>query len=248
MKNKTTDQLYTRFHFVDEKKRSLEEIRTAIIKFEPAIFELPENTVVPEQFSSYSLWFKDRHRGCRIYYYGYEQHPRYTFFWDETTMFEVSGPDIKNCGRLIRKWVFDKALPADLKAEFDMIDFGKLSEYYEVGNGVQGEFILSWDSIEQFYSSLDLDKKDEVLSLIKTMRKKGFDKMLRVGQSLYTFILSRSRRHGLREDQKSISFSFNFIKTAMEINTGKEKLSFNKIEYNDTIEQLLRALSVEKID
>jgi hypothetical protein len=81
------------------------------------------------------------------------------------------------------------------------------------------------------------------------MRSKGFERTLRAGQSLYTLVLSRSRRHGLRENQNSISFSFDFIKSAMEVRTPiGEKFEFDKIEYNDTVEKLLRTIELENID
>ena len=117
------------------------------------------------------------------------------------------------------------------------------------GNGVEGEFILSWDRIEEFYDELELSRKNEIKGLIKLMRKKGFEKTLRAGQSLYTLVLSRSRRHGLRENQASISFSFTFIESAMEVQTQKgERITFDKIEYNDTIDRFLKTLEQENID
>ncbi|MES2592562.1 MAG: hypothetical protein V4608_11810 [Bacteroidota bacterium] len=249
LQNKTLDELYSKFKFIDEKKRQLDRLRADINKLSPQLATISQNAVVEESFSSYNLWFSDDNRSCRIYYYGYEPNPRYIFKWDDCIIFETSSSDIKRLGTLINKWVVDKAMPSTLKVEFPEIDFGKLAEYYEKGNGIEGEFILSWDNIENFYRELELDKKPEILHLIKQMREKGFERTLRAGQSLYTFILSRSRRHGLRENQDSISFSFNYIKSAMEVQTRKgQKMAFDKIEYNDTIENLLKTIELESID
>jgi len=249
LQNKSLEELYSKFDFIDEKKRQLEKIRTCINESNPHLLTISKNAVTIENFSSYSLWFKNDNRSCRIYYYGYEQNPRYVFKWDDSIIFETSNSDIKRLGSLITKWVFDKAMPSLLKKVFPEIDFGKLAEYYEKGNAIEGEFILSWDNIENFYRELKIDKKSEILQLIKQMRENGFERTLRAGQSLYTLILSRSRRHGLRENQNSISFSFNFIKSAMEVCTRKGvTLEFDKVEYNETIEKLLREIELEPID
>jgi hypothetical protein len=249
MQNKTLDELYAEFDFIDEQKRQLNKLRAEINKVSPQLASISQNEVAEERFSSYSLWFGNDNRKCRIYYYGYEPYPRYVFYWDDSIIFEISGSGIKKTGSLITKWVIDKAMPSSLKDEFPEIDFGKLAEYYEQGKGVEGEYMLSWDNIEAFYRETDLDQKSAILLLIADMREKGFDRTLRAGQSLFTFIVSRSRRHGLRPDQASVSFSFKFIKTAMEVQTPKgEKIGFERIEYNDRIERILRAIEDENID
>jgi hypothetical protein len=249
IQNKTVEELYSQFNFIDQNKRQLEKLRADINESNTQLLAISQNEVAEENFSSFSLWFKHDNRSCRIYYYGYEPNPRYIFNWDDCLIFETSSSDVKRLGELINKWVFNKAVPSTLKKEFPEIEFGKLAEYYEKGNGIEGEFILSWDNIEDFYSEFELDKKNEILRLIKQIRAKGFEKTLRAGQSLYTLVLSRSRRHGLRANQDNISFSFNFIESAMEVRTRKgQKITFDKIEYNDTIENLLKTIELESID
>jgi hypothetical protein len=249
IENKTLDELYSKFNFIDEKKNQLERIRADINKLSSQLTTISRNAVVQESFSTYSLWFINDNRSCRIYYYGYEPNPRYIFQWDDCILFETSSSDLNRLCTLITKWVVDKAMPSTLKVEFPELNFGELAEYYEKGNGIVGEFILSWDIIENFYCEINLDNKNEILQLIKEMREKGFERTLRAGQSLYSLVLSRSRRHGLREDQNSISFSFDFIKSAMEVRTRKgDKFEFDKIVYNDTIEKLLKTIELERID
>lgn len=249
IQNKTIEELYSKFDFINQNKRQLEKLRADINASNTQLLTISQNEVVEENFSSYSLWFKHDNRSCRIYYYGYEPNPRYIFNWDDCLIFETSSSDIKQISSLVKKWVFDKEMPSTLKMQFPEIEFGKLAEYYDKGNGIEGEFILSWDGIEDFYRELELDKKNEILKLIKQFREKGFEKTLRAGQSLYTLVLSRSRRHGLRANQDSVSFSFNFIESAMEVRTRKgQKITFDKIEYNDTIENLLKTIELESID
>jgi len=249
LEGKTIEELYSKFNFIDERKRQLEGIKRDIIKSNPEILDSSVNDIMEENFSTHSLWVKKESRSCSVCYYGYELNPRYLFNWDDSLIFETSSSETDRMGFLIKRWVVDNAMPSTLTCEFPEIKFGKLAQYYEQGNGVEGEYTMSWDSIEQFYNEIGLEKKDEILKLIRRMRSNGFDKTLRAGQSLYTLVLSRSRRHGLKENQNSISFTFNYIKSAMEVSMQNgEKLVFDKIEYTDAINNLLKSLELEPID
>ena len=84
LEGKTVEELYSRFNFIDEKKRKLEGIKAEIIKFYPQLRDCPVKDVIEESFSFYSLWFTQATRSCRIYYYGYEADPRYLFNWEDT--------------------------------------------------------------------------------------------------------------------------------------------------------------------
>lgn len=249
LQNITLEELYSNYTFINQKKRQLEKLRADINESNPLLKNISKSMVTVDNFSSYSLWFIDDNRSCRMYYYGYEPNPRSIFKWDDCTIFETSDLDLKRLGALINKWVFYKTMPSTLREEFPELDFGKLAEYYEKDNGIEGEFILSWNNIENFYQELELEKRQEILKFIKQMRAHGFDKTLRAGQSLYKLILSRSRRHGLRNNQNSISFSFDYIASRMEVRISQgEKFEFSKIEYNDTIDKLLRTIELEEID
>jgi hypothetical protein len=249
LENGSAEALYARFDFVDQKKRALEKIKADVIKLNPKIIEATQKEVVKEWLSTYSLLFKEKNRSCRVYYYGYESNPRVQFNWDDCLILQASDLDIVRGGSLITKWVIDHEMPSVLAKEFPEVVFGKLAEFYEKGKGIEGEFLMSWDDIEEFYNTINLEQKKEIISLIKTMRNKGFDKTLRAGTSLYTLIISRSRRHGLRENQSNVSFTFNYIKSAMEVRpSGKDVLCFDKIEYNGSIEKLLKALEQVEID
>lgn len=249
VEGKTVEELYSKFSFIDEKKRQLEGIKKEIIESYPKIFDCPVKDIMEENFSQYSLWIKQENRSCRIYYYGYEVNPRYLFNWDDSLIFKTSTSKTNRMALLIKRWVADNVIPSVLTNEFPEIKSGKLAEYYERGNGIEGEFIISWDNIEEFYIDSNLKNKDEILNLIREMRTRGFDNTLRAGQSLYTLILSRSRRHGLKQNQNSISFAFNYIKSAMEVSiSNSEKLVLDKIEYTEAIDRLLKLLEKEPID
>ena len=70
-------------------------------------------------------------------------------------------------------------------------------------------FHQSWDAIEEFYRE-ELLTKDHwrwlspIIPLLQQLRAAGYDQVLRAGQSIHRFGLSRSRRHGLRNDQPSV--------------------------------------------
>lgn len=248
LNNRSVNEMYIKFSFIDSKKRQLERLRDNINESYRELLTIGQNEVTTEYVSSHSLWFKNDNRSCKIFYYGYENDPRYIFYWDDSTIFEVIGKNERRLGELIMQWVLRKEMPSTLKLEFPEIDFGQLSEYYENGNGIEGEFMLSWDSIETFFSESELDGKVEILKLIRELRNRGFDKTLRAGQSLYTLVLSRSRRHGLREDQDSVSFLFGYADHGMEVRTRSGQiLQFEKIAYNETVAELLKTFELESI-
>jgi hypothetical protein len=80
-------------------------------------------------------------------------------------------------------------------------------------DSLQREFIQSWDQVQQFYRSFDNSwwMKGIVLLFIAALRRAGYDRKLRAGNSLYSLILSRSRLHGLRAEQPFVAFEFRAV-------------------------------------
>ncbi len=68
--------------------------------------------------------------------------------------------------------------------------------------------------------------KQRVLQFIAQLRGAGYDRKLRAGQSLDMFVVSRSRRHGLRPDQPRVVFCFH--------NDGMDVLEGNELEVRGT--------------
>lgn len=174
------------------------------------------------------------------------------FEWDNCTIFEIFSTDVKRLGEIILDWVLKKSMPSKMKSQFPEIDFGLLAEYYEKGEGIKGEFIESWNSIEEFYDSFSdswKSKGEDALRLIKKMRKVGLDEKLRAGQSLWFFILSRSRRHGLEENAPYIKITFlgdNTMSIKSNFNGKKTSLE-NKVEYGEYLQGQIKELLKEKI-
>jgi len=141
------------------------------------------------------------------------------------------------------------------------------------------EFSGSWDWIEQFYNrnypvlerqSLAVihpttDRRIEVFAwfvsrneliksiqgLIAEMRKRGYDRQFRAGQSLDILVLSRSREHGLRTGQASLAVILNtkggMIVSYQDQSTDIE-INVERVELTPEVEELLARLLALPID
>lgn len=246
--NEPLEFIYKHFEFVDREKRALTNIKADIISFYPELLNAGKIEVIDDHFYSYHLQIELKERSCSIYVSGYTSEPVFKFKWDDTFIFETLIPDPARMGLLVKQWVIDAEKPSVLKTIFTDIDFGELAEYFEKGNPLEGEFLRSWDEIEQFYKEVNLPIRAGIIQLIKTMRQKGFDKTLRAGTSLYDLLLSRSRRHGLKQEQPYVRFSFEYIKSVMEVTWQKQVLSFDAVTYTHDIETILKTLEQLPVD
>jgi hypothetical protein len=137
----------------------------------------------------------DGDRNCTISIQ--EAYYRCILKWDDCPVGETSNVDENRLGALLVAWIVEKTNPSTLQTQYPEINFNHtLTSYYELGEGIKGEFINSWNEIEAYYNEF-IDEKEDALRLIKEMRSLGLDEKLRAGQSLWFFILSRTRRYGL---------------------------------------------------
>jgi hypothetical protein len=83
------------------------------------------------------------------------------------------------------------------------------------------------------------------------MRAKGYDQSLRAGQSMWTLMLSRSRRHGLNGHQPYIAFDFGApemeVRVALD-SAEPQHFSFAKAELTPEVEALLQQLAAMDVD
>lgn len=242
--------LYDQFEFIDRQKRSLAAMRKQMLEYCPELAQCATQDLHQIICDLYELWFRAKDRSCRLSYYGENVHPNAIFHWDECNLFVVQTDQFGQLALVLKRWLCDYTRPSDLEKEFPWVDVGQLARYYEEGRGIEGEFLLSWDRLEQFYGErINRPFCSAVLEMIAQMRKRGYDKTLRAGQSLYSLIVSRARRHGLREDQPSITFHFG--DNNMDVCTnlaGGMKLSLPKIEFTAQIDDLLKQLEARNID
>ncbi len=246
--------LYEEFEFIDEQKRALGAIQSLVIGLHPEITNNVNSQLLNRWGGdNYELFYQAQDRSCKITYFGDKNVANAHFLWDETDLFQFQTGQFEQMALVIIRWLIDRSMPTEIEKEFPWIDTGELAKYYERGQKIEGENIRSWDEIEVFFSkwSSDYLPVTEILEFIAQMRKRGYDRTLRAGQSLALFIVSRSRRHGLREDQPRITFAFS-IKTgglSMHIKIdGEETLTFPKIEYTPEIDAHLKRLVACNID
>lgn len=178
--------------------------------------------------------------------------------WDRCELLTWGFDDVNQLTRLLQRWVLDRALPSQLEREFAGIEFNKFAKYYENGNPVEGEFIESWNSIQKGYAEFQRPFVPAALQLLAEMRSRGFDRTLRVGTSLYSIFVSRSRRHGMRDEQPCICFSFTdetgeFI-TGMNVSTQLQTggqlqtTRYTEIALTEPIVELLQQLAAVPIE
>ena len=79
----------------------------------------------------------------------------------------------------------------------------------ELDAPLHAAFVESWDEVEKYYRESFLTDEAwqwlaPILALMEGLRAAGYDKVFRAGQSMWHLGLSRSRRHGLRDDQPSL--------------------------------------------
>lgn len=242
--NKSRYELYSKFPFVDKGLRIIKEFEKNWLTKYPNL----ENTnrVIDNRGSGIIRFeINNDNRACWFATTGANKELSFGFSIDKCMLFE-SKAENNEIPEVLNRFLIEKENLSSLSKEFNWIISNDLVKAYENGNGIEGEFIESWNSIVRFYKEINEDYINDVLTFISDLRSKGFDKTLRAGQSLYRFILSKSRRHGLTENQKYLAFSFQKDKMIIR-NNKNDEMNFNKIELNSEIENLLNKLNQQPI-
>jgi hypothetical protein len=132
--------------------------------------------------------------------------------------------------------------------DFPWLHIGELADYYESGTPVEGEFVQSWDFIEEFYREDWCNFSIAVLDMIHAMRIAGYDRVLRAGQSMSSLGLSRSRRHGLKGEQASLWFEFHPPVMDVHATFAGGGLKNHPIQFTEEVERLMAVLVDVEID
>ncbi|MFZ0273807.1 MAG: hypothetical protein WB524_06125 [Acidobacteriaceae bacterium] len=241
--------LYERFQFVDDEKRRLLSLRETVIGSFANLGTAARNelTVTPSGVSH--LWFRTPHRSAHIHFATRHEAPEAVFHWDESELFRFEAADSVALASVLSRWLADNAPPSVLRKEFPWLPIGRLADFYEQGSPVEGEFIESWDQMEGVYQSSRFPPRNLVLPFIADLRRAGYDRKLRAGQSIWSFIVSRSRRPRLRPEQPLVSFQFR--QNSMEVfsrGQDEERIFEIPISMSDTVERVLERLSQRPID
>ena len=242
------ETLYHRYGFIDRDKRAFAVLKEELERAAPDLAKVSwEYDIHDGEYFGFEMVHGDR--GCSCVSWRDESRRRFSFAWDECRLFEAGHGSIHELGLAIKAWLIDRVQPSTLETQFPWIDIGELARYYERGEPVKGEFLASWDHMEGFYreSMKGYMEIDPVLDLMKDLREKGYDETLRAGQSLSTLMLSRSRRHGLRPEQKFIAISFPEKGMVIEDSKGNEK-AYDQVEVVPELLELLDELVRAEID
>lgn len=233
------------FAFVDRTRRALEQLEALVLQSRPGLDGVTHQ-LQHHMADIYYLWFRSPERSCRVSFYGKNEHPSAMFHWDDCELFAfpVIEPDV--LAAVLERWLIGSPSPSSLRREFPWLEMGKLADFYEAGEPVEGEFLQSWDRIEDFYSKHP--NRDSVLQFIASLRAAGYDRTLRAGQSLWSCILSRSRRHGLREGQPHIVFDFSGEELLMHHWEGTKGAQLPRAELTPEVDAALQRLAAEPID
>lgn len=247
LRGASVHDMYTAFAFVDRERRALEALEALVLERRPALRSVTHELQDDLADISY-LWFRSPGRSCRLSYYGKNEHPDARFHWDECQLFEFRVTEPGLLSAVLERWLCGGAPPSAIRREFPWLEIGKLADYYEAGRPIEGEFLQSWDSMESFYRLHGQPNKDVALQFIAALRAAGYDRELRAGQSLWSFIVSRARRHGLEKDQPNIVFNFHGEELVMHIWDGAEELRLPRAELTPEVNAALRRLAHEAID
>jgi hypothetical protein len=243
------EALYDKFDFVGRVARELAAIRDEALALAPELSQLmpPELRPMPDP---YELWFRVEGRTCRVLHRG-SRIPDFLFNWDETEMFSVRTRDPKVFSVLLKRWLCDQAPPSALKLAMPQIELSRLARHYEEGRPIEGEFICSWDFIEDFYTELsDRPSCRLMLDLVSQIRSSGRERTLRAGQSILTLMLSRSRRHGLRDEQPCVAIDIDeagMMTVSAWFEQRQERRVFKRVGLNRPLERILKRLEREPI-
>jgi len=190
--------IHDRFPVVDKTKRALCRIRDDVLAAVPEGRQCCYPELRHLIADIYHLRFRAKDRACEVSFYGKNEGPDARFSWGDCQLFEFQPDDNRTLAAVLKRWLCDRLQPSAMRTEFAWLKIGRLADYYENDRPLEGEFIQSWDYIEEFYRHGCFTFSDSVLAMIGAMRRAGYDRLLRAGQSMSCLGLSRSRRHGLR--------------------------------------------------
>jgi len=248
MLGENVNSLHRKLDFVDARMRSLIKMRETMLAEFPEIADA-NPTLQESGCYEFSLHIEAAGRSCTLDYDGHNDEPDCVFEWDGTEMFKLRSSDFNTQAALVKRWVCDQAMPSEINREHPFVELRRAAACFEAGHPLEGEFVASWDSAEEQYGHFHpraLNKK-AVARFIGELRNAGFDRTLRAGMSMSTLILSRSRFHGLRENQPWVSFYFENDSVIFQTLNGENE-TIDGFKMTPLIESTLRMLNQHPVD
>lgn len=200
--------LVDRYPFVDARKRAFEEIDRAVQRADARIAARVTSEIVHEMCDLHHMRMTDGDRAIRLEFYGRNPHPDAYLLWDECTMAQTTVLYPPTFAAIVRRWLVDHAPPSVMQSDFPWLVVRPEAAYYEAGRPIEGEFLVTWDRMEDYYADFGAEAS-AILGFLATLRAGGHASALRAGKSRQSVLLSRSRRHGLRSEQPYVRLQFH---------------------------------------
>lgn len=242
--------IYRDFAFVEANKRALDMLlRTASLAC-PELEVGVASAIDRDMCDLHKLTIEANDRAVLVGFYGKNEHPDAYFIWDGCIV-ATARIVPSDFGPLLRDWLLARYLPSVLSVTYEYVRVRPEARFYEEGRGLEGEFIVSWDRLATFYEESPFAIAAFAKQYLAHLRELGFHKTLRAGQSLLTAILSRSRRHGLGNDQVFLSLDFGAgeVRVAGKLSGGTiRETTYRGNEPPQELVALLKELERHPID
>jgi hypothetical protein len=225
---------------------ALTRLRDALQAMAPALRAKVESEIEDRGANYHILHFRASDRTCVIEAEA-ERSVHAAFLWDNHPLIAGHFEDLTRVADLLECWVADRAMPSEMRRQFPSLEIDPLADYYERGVTLEGEFVRSWDALEEFYREESTDHFAPVRAFLQALRAAGYDHLLRAGQSMSILGLSRSRRQGLREGQPRLWFEFNGAEMDVDANFAPGGLNRHPIRLTPEVRRLLDTLAAEAI-
>ena len=220
----------------------LTTLREDLCASAPALHSNAESEIKDMGRGHLTLEFQAGERSCVMDICG-DRLTHAAFLWNERPLFENQFEDRRLLSAILNRWVSEGAMPSEKRVEFPRLEIDALADYYERGEPVVGEFMRSWDAIEEYYREDNGDYYKAVRGLIRAMRDAGYDRQLRAGQSMASFGLSRSQGQGLRDDQSRLWFDIGVKDMDVDANFAPGSLQRHPVRLTEEVRQRLDALA-----
>ena len=237
-------------HSKSTTKEEIQKIEEIILAFQPILKEKVKFNYRKIVGEIYHLSITNENRECH-----FQRYNGIEFLADGSVIFSYY-QEIEETANLIKYWLVDNLMPSQLIDKVPNLNIGKLSKYYEDGELIKGEFVLSWEDKESFYLSerghmnFNESKKNEIKTFFQNLIDKNYNEKTRAGLSIRSLVLTRARRHGgIGSNTPFVSFFFFEDKSGMLVTErdGNLKEFEMPVIFNLRIEQMLNKLITNEI-
>lgn len=242
LSNRDYQEIYDQYTFLGGRDRLIKDLKRDLFR---------ENLIFKNIMKA-GFHFEEGFRSCGLETDFFVSIREIGFYYKSIKVFGVKIAEIKQLGALLEGWFERKWTPEKMKSRFSEIRNVRHVGLFKRWKWISKrklEFIRSWDQLEHRYKNGPY--YDPITqSFIEKLRCKKIDYKTRAGTINFgRIVISRSRNHGLRKGQKSLSFDFSKTKPNLYLNTiDGRRLSIDDIEYIEEIEKEISKLLKEPIN